>query len=197
MPNDSSTDSLLAFRRVVERFVAVSAADWTVFTRVLTRRTLRKGDAFLTAGALCDRVAVIERGLFRTFYVTDGEELTVELSAEGGLLSNYASLLTQTASSYAIEALEDSELVELDGRELAGLYARLPQGERLGRLVAEQLFVRSVARSTRLLTQSPEARYLALRAEAPDLLQRVRQYHVASYLGVSPETLSRIRRRIA
>ena len=181
----------------MDRFVPLSAGEWRAFERVLTRRTVRKGAALLAVGQRCERVAVVERGLFRTFYVTDGEELTVELTREGELLSNYASLLTHSPSSYAIEALEDSSLVELDGRDLTRLYQQLPLGERLGRLVAERLFVHSVARSTRLLTQSPEARYLALRAEAPDLLQRVRQYHVASYLGISPETLSRIRRRVA
>lgn len=182
---------------MLERFVPIGANEWKAFERVLIRRPVRRGAALLSVGAQCDRVAVIEHGLTRTFYVSDGAELTVELSREGALVGNYASLLTGTPSSYAIEALEDSTLIELHGHDMQRFYESLPMGDRLGRLVAEHLFVRSVARSTRLLTQTPEARYLALRTESPDLLQRVRQYHVASYLGISPETLSRIRRRVA
>jgi CRP-like cAMP-binding protein len=186
-----------AFRRVLDSLVELEDLDWQRMERVLVAERIAKGRSFIRAGEVCSRVGFVVSGLLRTFTTTGAAERTCDFVGEGGWVSDYASVLSGRPSEYTIEAYEGSSLVTLSRAAMLRLYDEIPQGDRLGRLIAEQLFVRAVDYGAEQRTKTPEERYRAFRERSPELLQRIKLYDVASFIGVTPETLSRIRRRSA
>jgi CRP-like cAMP-binding protein len=115
---------------------------------------------------------------------------------ENEYLAQYDSFLTRTPSAGNIDALEDCELINLSYDDIQKLYESFPVFERFGRKVAEMLFIMISSQTNRLLTLSPEERYQQLQEEQSYILQRVPQYMIASYIGITPEHLSRLRKRL-
>ena len=164
--------------------------------RLFKRKEIKKGDFFLVDGQVCKHAGFIEKGLIRYFINHDGEEKTYEFGQENNFVCNYESFLTQTPSTKIIQALEDSVILQISFTDLQIFYQSISQGERFGRMVIEYVFVQLLQALSSLYTDTPEYRYQKLFTDHPDLLQRVSQYHIASYVGVKPQSLSRIRRRI-
>jgi CRP-like cAMP-binding protein len=169
--------------------------DWFALQEKLTFEHLKKG-AFLTrAGDICRNVTFINRGLLRMFYVVDGKEVCVGFAPENEYIAQYDSFLTRQPSSGNIDALEDSEVVNLSFDAMQALYRSHPVFERFGRKIAEMLFLLISSQTNRLLTLTPEERYQHLIQNQSYILQRVPQYMIASYIGITPEHLSRIRKK--
>lgn len=185
------------FRSLVRQLVEFDEANWTTLLAALRPREVARDMVVLRAGDVCREVVFIHRGLFRTYLLKDGRDVTCDFRMEGDFVTDYPSLLDGRPSTYTIVALEPSEILTLDRPTMLELYQHLDGGERLGRLIAERLFVETVSRATAFVTDRPLERYRALRQERPALLQRVSQLHLATYLGVTPESLSRIRRRLS
>lgn len=185
------------FRAAVARLVPLDDDAWARLSAGLSVRRVLRTRHILRAGEICREVAFIAEGLFRTYVATDAGEVTCDLRREGEFVTDYLSFLTGRATDFSIVALENATVLALSRPAMEQLYETLPHADRLGRLIAEHLFVATVERTVSLLLRTPAERYAALTAERPELLQRVQQYHLASYLGVAPETLSRIRRRRA
>lgn len=184
-------------RSAIDQFVRLSDASWPFFSSELTLRRVRRGGHLLRAGSICGEVAFVAGGLFRTYVTAGAGEVNCDLRREGEFVTDYVSFLTGRPSDFSIAAVEDATVLTLSRPAMERLYAALPEGERLGRRIAEELFVGSVARTVSLLLRTPGQRYEALASSRPELLQRVPQYQLASYLGVAPETLSRLRARRA
>jgi CRP-like cAMP-binding protein len=140
-------------------------------------------------------VGFVAQGLFRMVYLVDGEERTKDFQSEGQFTGSLASLLIGTPARFSVVAMEPSVLLEIRRERLFELSDHYPVWDRMRRNYAEQLFLYKEAREASLLLDSPDARYLQFLRERPDLLQRSPLKHIASYLGVTPEALSRIRRR--
>jgi CRP-like cAMP-binding protein len=116
---------------------------------------------------------------------------------ENEFTGDYESFLTRKPAKYGMEAIEDTITYNLHYNDMQRMYDKHLEFNKIGRFVAEAQFLRLTQRNTSLLSEKPEERYLNLITEKPQVLQRVPQYYVASYLGITPEALSRVRKRIS
>ncbi|HXL55672.1 MAG TPA: hypothetical protein VN958_05410 [Chitinophagaceae bacterium] len=119
------------------------------------------------------------------------------LHKENNFVCNYESFLPQTPSTKIIQALEDCEMLLISFADLQIFYKSIAQGERFGRLVIGQVFIQLLQDLSSFYTDTSEYRYGKFIKEHPNLQQRISQYHIASYVGVKPQSLSRIRKRIS
>ena len=137
----------------------------------------------------------MERGGLRYFYTLEGEERTGQFFFEGEWYTDYDSFLDQKPSAQNIQALEPTRVWLMAKPDLYRLYEERPVFEHFGRLMAEQAYRGSKARGAALLNQTPAERYARLLRERPQLVQRVSQRLIATYLDIKPESLRRIRTR--
>ncbi|MFN3342752.1 MAG: Crp/Fnr family transcriptional regulator [Flavobacteriales bacterium] len=170
--------------------------DWHFFQSVQRVRRVKKGEMIIKPGEVCNHVSFVAEGLVRYFYFNEGKEITADFCPENCYTSEYCSFLTRRPTMDYLEALEDSVLVEMDYEGMQSLYSRGALFERMGRLIAEGLFISLSTRNSTLMTKSPEDRYNEFFESHPQMFQRVPLYMIASYLGITPETLSRIRKRL-
>lgn len=173
----------------------ITEDDWNALEEKLTIQHLSKGDFLVRNGEVCRYVTFINKGLLRLFYLVDGREISTGFVAEENYISEYTSFLTRTPAALNIDALEDAELVQLSYEDMQKIYITHPVFEQFGRKIAELLFNMLSSQNTRLLTLPPEERYRHLIEHESFIIQRVPQYMIASFIGISPEHLSRIRRK--
>jgi CRP-like cAMP-binding protein len=158
--------------------------------------SLPSGEFLVRAGQTSSVFGLVLQGLLRKFYTTPkGKELTRGFAVAGELVGAYASLLTSSPSLLSVQALENCRILTMDFAHLQQLYDRYPSWNKLGRRIAEELFLEREEREFTLLTLSAGERYERFRRARPDIVERIPQYEVASYLGVTPVSLSRIRAR--
>jgi CRP-like cAMP-binding protein len=178
------------------QLVQIDDAAWEDMQDCFECRTYKKKEFFLAEGKICKEIAFIVKGSFRYFRTIDGQEKTTFFSFENNWVSAYTSFLNKTPSFISIETMEDSELLVLQYDQLQQLYKKHPAVERFGRLMAEYLVTCLDERMHSLLLKSPEERYLKVLTDNSIYFERVPQHYVASYLGIAPESLSRIRKRV-
>lgn len=163
-----------------------------------TLRTLQKKDHWLRSGDICDSIVFIWKGCLRIYFpFEDGSVRTARFFFEGGWVSDYESVNNHQPANLGIDALEYTELYEIKMKDIQALYDRFPELERIGRLIAEANVVDLCTRYRSLLHDSPLIRYVNLVASQPEVVDRIPQHYIASYLGIEPESLSRIRKKIA
>jgi CRP-like cAMP-binding protein len=171
--------------------------EWQDLQEKLTVQQLKKGEFLTRAGEICRQVSFINKGLLRLFYLVDGREISTGFLAENEYISQYDSFLNQQPSAGNIDALEDCEVINLSYEHMQALYQSRPVFEIFGRKMAEKLFIMISTQTTRLLTLTPEERYKVVLEEKPFIIQRVPQYMIASLIGITPEHLSRIRKKMS
>jgi CRP-like cAMP-binding protein len=197
---DAITNSqLLAFREGLEPFVTFNEAEWIVFTQHVNLLTLKKKQHFVEAGKVCRHFGFILSGSLRYYHMVDGNDITGYFSFENEFASSYKSYLTRQPAHNSVQALEPTQIIIIsrDNMELMLANPMLAyKMERFGRLIAEYYLICYEDRVNAFVTQSPEERYLKLMETGRDILQRMPQRYVANFLGITPVSLSRIRRRI-
>lgn len=154
-----------------------------------------KGEHFLLAGDVCRSAAFIESGVFRFYINTDERDPTYYFTAESEFICDYPSFLPQRPSYVNIQALEAAEIRAISFDDLQRFYREIRFGERFGRLMAEEIFVDSMQQLASFYADKPAIRYQNFVDRFPQLVQRLPQYYIASYVGIEPQSLSRIRRR--
>jgi CRP-like cAMP-binding protein len=191
--------ALNKFREHAESFVPLNDEEWQVLLPYLEISTLQKKKNFAEPGKVCNHIALIVKGSVRFFHIKDGEEITGYFCFENEFTSSYKSFLTRQPSINYIQALEDTQFVSLSYNSMQKAYADNLIGykmERLGRLIAEHYLICYEDRVTSFVTQTPEERYNKLLETGGEILQRIPQHYIANFLGITPVSLSRIRRRI-
>ncbi len=176
---------------------AMNEADWEMLSRRFTYRQLKKGDFLTRNGEICRQVTFVNKGLIRIYYNVDGKEISTGFVDENKYVAEYASFLVQQPAHSNLDGLEESEVINLSYNDMQSLYQTNPVFQIFGRKIAEMLFILLVSQNTTLLTLSPEERYQILIDFQPYVIQRVPQYMIASYIGISPEHLSRLRKKIS
>ena len=177
--------------------VTLSENEESLLRELFTEKQNRKNDFFLQEGKVCREIGFINAGLAKYFINKNGEELIYDFASEGNFICNYESFLDRSSSLKNIQFIEDTSWLSLSYDNLQVFYQKIQQGEKFGRLVCEQIFVDALRKITSLYTDTPEERYQQFVALYPSLQQRVPQYFISSFLGVKPQSLSRIRRRLA
>jgi len=159
-------------------------------------RKYKKKDHWLLEGEICTEVVFIIKGCLRYYLVKDGAERTTEIFFENKWFTDFESWLTKRPIGFYVDALEETEVLSISFRDLEAIYDRYPKCERIGRLIAESTIIHLCNRFNSLMRDSPQERYIKMLEEQPEIIDRIPQYYIASYLGIEPESLSRIRRKI-
>lgn len=184
-------------KNYLERLCPIPERDWELFQPLIRRRVFARKEQILKMGEVEDYVSFVDRGIVR-YYVEEGDrDLTFEIAFENSLASGYDSFLTRKPVLYSAEALVDTELWSVAYDDLQAVYADSEVGDRLGRLAAEELYIRKNKRQMSLLKDSAEQRYMRLVHEYSHFIQLVPLKYLASYIGITPQALSRIRRKSA
>ncbi|MEH0154451.1 Crp/Fnr family transcriptional regulator [Limibacter armeniacum] len=170
--------------------------DWEIISSHLRREEFSKKHTLIETGQTERTLSFIEKGIIRFFMPKEENDLTFNIVFENGFLSAYDSLLTQTPSSYSIETLTDTVLWRIDYDSLQAVYKETNFGDFIGRLASEELFLKKQKRELSLLNHTAEQRYLNLFNEQPRLVQQIPLKYIAAYIGITPQALSRIRKRI-
>lgn len=158
-------------------------------------KAFKKGTILLKEGGFSNECYFVLEGCMRSYFLKDGEEKTIEFYTEEDIVTpaNYGK---STPSKYYLECIEDT-IVNVGNPSIEKeMYQKYPQLESLSRVISEVILTKQQESFTEFKTSSPEERYLNLLKTKPDLMQRVPQHQIASYLGIKPESLSRIRKRI-
>jgi CRP-like cAMP-binding protein len=182
-------------RAFIEQIFPQFRADWQAIEPGLAVKTLDKGEFLFQAGDVCASVGLTLQGCLRMFFLKDDKELTLFFHPENCLVGDYQSFRLQGPAAFSGQAIEASKVLILTAQTLQALEAA-EQGPQLLRLMVEYLAFGLRDRLLSLYRDTPEQRYLALLDTEPELLQRVPQHYLASYLGLEPESLSRLKRRI-
>ena len=182
------------YKRLVPQ---ITEAEWDALEKCLAMRQLKKGDFLVTAGQICKYVSFVNSGLVRLYYSIDGKDISTGFAQPGDYTSEYESFLTRKPAAQNIEALTETEVLDLGYDDMQRLYKAHPVFQEFGRKISEFLFILLNQRNTALLALSPEERYMQMIETNANLMQLVPQYMLASFIGVTPEHLSRIRRKLS
>lgn len=182
---------------VLSNQINLSEKDIEFCKEVFVPKKLRKRQYLLQEGDVCKYTAFVEKGLLRTFTVSDkGTEAILQFSMEDWWVADLYSFFTEEPSIYNIEALEDCELLMITHSSYDLLLKQIPGFERFFRILLQNNLIATQRRLMRSMTESAEEKYLNLLKDSPSCMQRVPQHMIASFLGISRETLSRIRSQL-
>jgi CRP-like cAMP-binding protein len=184
-------------REVFDRQAVLNDHEWSMFEERLFERNFKKGDFLLKEGEVENNLSFIVEGAVRIFtYNKKDEDISIGFATERYFCSSYSSFVSRKLSLIAIQALEDVKILCMSYDNLQDLYRFSHTGERLGRINAELTICFKEEREIVLLTMSAKERYQHLIETQPKLLELVKLEHLATYLGITPQSLSRIRREL-
>lgn len=183
--------------RTLSRLVNFNEDQLKLFLSKFIIKKLKKDEFLLREGKVCKAMVIVNRGALRYFGINERGEQSHWFAFEGEWLGDYESFLTQAPSQHYIQALEDTDVFCLTYRDMQQLYNEGANFERFGRLIAEELFI-SIGRSRYELASLPAIlRYKNLIKNYPEIHKRIQIKHLATYLGIQPQSLSRIRKELA
>lgn len=178
--------------------VPLTPEEQGIIKNYLTPKKLRKKQYLLQEGDVCKAIAFIEKGALKEYSVDEtGNEHIFQFGLEGWVISDLYSFLTGEPATYNIDAIEDAELLLISKSSHEELLLEVPKYETFTRLNITGAYLAMQKRLTSIISSSLEERYANFTALYPNIVQRVPQHMIASYMGLTPETLSRIRRRIS
>lgn len=184
-------------REYYEQIIHLQESEWQFIAAHFNSKVFSKNDIISKQGETERFLSFIESGIVR-FYIPDNEnELTFNFSFDKEFTCAYDSFLTQTPSEYELQALTKTVVWQISFEDLQKVYVHTTAGNYLGRFASEQLFLAKSKRELSLLKYNAKERYLRLFYEKPAILKFIPLKYIASYIGITPQGLSRIRRQIA
>jgi CRP-like cAMP-binding protein len=178
---------------ILNQFTSLSKQTKKELINRVTQQEVTKGTILLKQDQTCNQLYFIEKGFARGFYNQDGKEITSWFGFENDIITSIYSFVIQKPGFESIEILENSVLYAISYKNLQELYQHQPEFNLIGRLFIEKYYIELMERTLSLQFRPAKERYCQLVAHKPQLLQRASLGHIASYLGISQETLSRIR----
>jgi CRP-like cAMP-binding protein len=186
------------FKAFLRQIAPITDVEFEETILVFKEINLNKNDYFIQQDKICRHIGFIKKGTLRTFYLNNnGEEVTSCFCTENNFTTSYKSFILQTASNLAIQAIEDTELLVISYDDLQKLYAKSPLWQSIGRAVAEREYIVMEQYASVLNNETAKEKYLRILEEQPNVLQKANIEDIASYLGVTRRTLSRIRQEIS
>jgi CRP-like cAMP-binding protein len=182
----------------IRKRVQITDKEFKRATAFFTPKKIRKKQFLVQNGEVCNAIAFVTNGCLRSYTVDEhGEEHVLQFAIEDWWISDLHSFLTGRPSDSSIDALEDSEILLLERSSREELLEAIPKFERFFRLLLEGNYVATNQRIVCSMSASAEERYLSFLKAFPTMAQRVPQNQIASYLGIAPESLSRVRKHLA
>ncbi len=197
--NTDPEKTLEVVRKHLEQFAIVSDSDWLFFSSKLSKHLIPKKTTFLKIGKVENYISFIISGLVR-FYIPNidpAKEITFGFSFKEQFISAYDSFLTRKPSLYELETLTESLILSISYEDLQEVYKTTQIGNLIGRLTAERLFLIKSKREQTLLQFTAKERYLNLFKDHPEVIKEIPLKYISSYIGVTPQGLSRIRKEIS
>jgi CRP-like cAMP-binding protein len=190
-------DVVKPFLDYIRKFIEISEEEFrqSIYPYITVRKYAKK-QVITEAGQVENHFNFIVKGLARKFYKKGREEINTQISFEGHILHSQESFHSRTPSEYVIEAIEPTTLVSITYDNLEKIYARSPKMEHLGRLIITYTMVVKDRWQMQLVMHTPRERFIQFVHRNPELLQRVPQKYLASYLNIKPETFSRFKHLI-
>ncbi|KFF74944.1 CarD family transcriptional regulator [Chryseobacterium sp. P1-3] len=183
-------------REYYEQIIKLQESEWSFIAKHFHRKVFPKNEIITLQGSTENFLSFIETGLVRSYIPDDEYGYTFGFGFEKEFICAYDSFLTRTPSEYEMQALTETVAWQISYDDLQKVYKETNVGNHLGRFASEKLFLSKSKRELSLLKFTAKQRYLQLFTEQPELLQRVPLKYIASYIGVTPQALSRIRRQI-
>ena len=187
------TDEIENFKKYLAQLTPIENESFDIASEYFKIERICKSEFFIKEGQICSKIAFISEGLFRIYYLKDGIEINTCFCKENSITSSFNSFVNHIPSNENIQALENSVVVTLSSENLAKLYSDSQIWQTIGRLLTEKECLRLSDRASSLSFESALEKYKNLLKYQPGIIQRVSIQHIASYIGVSRETLSRIR----
>lgn len=179
----------------INQKIPISAADLEVIKPFFTPKKIRKRQYLLQEGDVCKYTAFVEKGALRSYSLDEkGNEHVVQFALEGWWIGDQYSVLTGEPSVYNIDAIEDSEVLLISNASSEAMLEKVPAMEKYFRILLQNNMIAMQRRLVASLSMTAEEKYTRMLNAYPDIIQRVPQHMIASYLGITPETLSRIRK---
>ncbi len=192
----------MTFQKFIEQIIDFDKKEWNATDITFKKVYYHKGDIINKRGDVFKNIYFINSGIVRSYFIDhEGRDFTWYIHYSGGhanmknlFVVDYASFIKQEPSKLFFEVIQDAELFSIDFYSIQKLYTLSAKWQKFGRLMADEGYYHIHHRTMSLLTENAKTRYERLLNESPDLLQIVPQYYIASYLGITPQSLSRIRR---
>ena len=190
------------YKKFIERYISHNFVEWTIFKSKLKIEQFKKGETILYMGDVSETLRFIDNGLARAYMISEeGKDYTwsIFFNDENAQMTNlfvvdYDSFLNQTPSTLYIEALEDTTLIAIDYRDVQFLYDKLKKGERFGRLMSQEAYSYLHQQSIDRQIKTADERFEDFMKKTPYLLEKVPQYHIATFLGMTPQYLSMLKK---
>ena len=183
-------------RKFIDNISPMNDSDWNFLSSKLQEVKLKKNTTLLQIGKVENYLYFISKGVIRLYIPRVESDLTFGFLFENEFVTGYDSFLSRIPSEYQIETLTESVLWRISKKDLEEVYEKTNNGNIIGRKMAENIFLIKSKREISFLNKTAEERYLDLFIDRPKLLQQIQLKHIASYIGVTPQALSRIRKRI-
>lgn len=178
------------------KHIALDQAETEHVLSILKHRKIKKKEFLLRAGDVCPSLSFVAKGILRVYHLdAQGGEHVSHFAFEDWWAADTASFYSQTPAFYSIDALEDTEVFQIGYRDLESLYEKMPKFERFFRILTQNGYIILQRRITSSLSQSAEERYEKFKKLHPKLSRRIAQKHIASFLGITPEFLSMLRKK--
>ncbi|MFS4492214.1 Crp/Fnr family transcriptional regulator [Maribacter sp. 2308TA10-17] len=186
------------FQKYIDEISPLEKKTFAVLQECFRPEQLYKNDFFVKEGERAHQIGFLKKGILRAYFLNpEGKEYNKQFFIGPAIIGAYSSLLTKEPNKIAQQALSDSEILVADFQELEKLYDKFHDLERLGRKIAEFYFLEKEQKEIEMALLDADKRYLNMRERFPTIESIVPQYHIASYLGISPTQLSRIRRKLS
>jgi len=188
---------LTGLKKYIDSLNPISTNSLEKLCSIFSKSSLSKGEFFIQEGQTTNQIAFLEEGIIRAFYRNnEGLEYNKHFFISPCFIGGYASLITGTPNQISQQALSNCTIFVANFSDFTALYDTNPDIERAARKLAELFFVHKEQREIEIVLLDADKRYLLFQKQFPFLEQQIPQYHIASYLGITPTQLSRIRRKI-